>query len=120
MHQPLDNLLLAGNGALARPLAGARIGLRPLAAHGQALAMAQPAIAADLHQALDVERDLLAEVTLDPPLLLEHTADLPDVVFRQVLHADVVADARRREDVDRALSADPVDVCKAYLDARGA
>src|SRR6266704_3134681 len=41
----LRSLLLAGDGALARSLAGARIGLRPLPAGGHAAAMAHAAVA---------------------------------------------------------------------------
>src|SRR5207253_722712 len=57
-------LLLAGD----RPglaLAGARIGVRALAADRQALAMAKPAIAGEVHQPLDVHRRLAAEVAFD-------------------------------------------------------
>jgi hypothetical protein len=62
----------------------------------------QAAVAADFHQPLDVHRDLLAEVALDAALLLEHAADLADVVFGQILHADVRAHARRaRTSFDR-------------------
>src|SRR4029453_16136912 len=56
------------------------------------------------------------EVAFDAPLLLDNTADLPDVLFRQVLHADVGADTGRRQDVVRALPADPVDVGQADFD----
>src|SRR5262245_48305434 len=62
----LGRLLLARHGAAARPLAGASVGLGALAAHGETPAMADAAIAADLHQALDVLADLLAQVALHP------------------------------------------------------
>ena len=82
--------------------------------------MAAAAIAADLHQPLDVHRDLLAEVALDAALLLDHPADLPDVVLRQILHADVRADAGILEDVVRTDAPDAVDVGEPDLDALGA
>src|SRR4030067_131918 len=44
---------------LARALARARVGARALPAHGQALAVARTAIAAQVHQALDRHRYLL-------------------------------------------------------------
>jgi hypothetical protein len=76
--------LLLGDGALARALPGARVGLGPLAAHRQAAAVPQAAEAADFHQPLDVHRDLLAEIALDAALLLDHPADLAHIVFGQI------------------------------------
>src|SRR5262249_18827988 len=78
-----------------------------------------PAPAADFHQPLDVHRDFLAQVALDAALFLDHPADLPDVVFREVLDADVGAHARRRQDVVRALAADPENVGQADFDPLG-
>src|SRR5690606_21138294 len=60
----LYSLLLQGLGSLARTLAGAGIGARALAAHGQAATMAEAAVAADVHQSLDVHRRLAAQVAL--------------------------------------------------------
>src|SRR5687768_3376150 len=48
-------LLFSGN-RLGRSLAGARIGMGALAAHRQSAAMPQPAVAAEVHQPLDVDR----------------------------------------------------------------
>src|SRR4051794_6609063 len=66
----LDGLLLC-DGALARALPRACVGPRPLAAHREVPAMAHAAEAANLHEALDVHRDLLAEIAFDTPLLLD-------------------------------------------------
>src|ERR1700719_2373208 len=63
-HNRLDGLLLVGNRALARALAGARVGPRALAAHGQTPAVPDPPVAADFHQTLDVHGDVLAEIAL--------------------------------------------------------
>src|SRR3954467_7929595 len=112
----LDGLLFSHR-TLARALACAGVRLRPLAAHRQIPPMPQPAIAADFHQPLDVHRDLLAEITLDAPLLLDHPADLPDVVFGEILDSDVGADRRGAQDVVRALPADAVNVGEPDLDA---
>ena len=73
--------------------------------------MPQAAIAADFHQALDVERDLLAEVTLDATDFLDDAADVPDVVLGQVLDTNVTTDAGGRQNVVRAL---PPDACLLY------
>src|SRR6476660_1198629 len=59
----LPGLLLAGDGAL-RALAGARVGLCPLAAHRQATAVPQALVAADLDLAADVGLHLAAQITL--------------------------------------------------------
>src|SRR6266511_3647267 len=77
-----------------RPLLGARIGVRALAAHGQSLAMTGPPIRPDVHQPLDVHRDL----------------GVP-----QVAHASVRADPGLREDLPRVAGADAVDVRKGVL-----
>src|SRR5688572_21260252 len=52
----LGCFLLTRNGSLAGALARARVGVRALAAHRQAAAVAHAAVAVDLHQPLDVER----------------------------------------------------------------
>src|SRR5689334_4001369 len=115
-----SNGLLLRHGALARALPRARIRARPLPPRRQVAPVPQTAVAADLHQPLDVHRDLLAEVTLDATHFLDHPADLADVVFRQILDADIRAHAGRAEDVIRPLAADSVDVGETDLDALGA
>src|SRR5262245_694355 len=70
--------LPSGHRALARPLSCPGVRTRALATHRQIPAVPQAAVAADLHQPLDVHRDLLAEVSLDAAHLLDHPADLPD------------------------------------------
>src|SRR4051812_23819655 len=59
------NLFLERLRSLARTLAGAGVGAGALAAHGQATAMAETAVAADVHQSLDVHRGFAAQVALD-------------------------------------------------------
>src|ERR1051325_3309015 len=66
-----------GNRAFARPFARARVGARPLTANRQRAAVPHAAVAADLHQPLDVHRDVLPQVALDASLLLDDPADLP-------------------------------------------
>src|SRR3954466_3650439 len=65
----LRHFLLARDGA-ARPLLGARVGVSPLAPHRETPAVADAAIAADVHQPLDVHRDFGTEgaLHLDRPL----------------------------------------------------
>src|SRR5207249_515174 len=56
--------LLARDGA-PRPLARARVGVRPLPPDRQVPPVAEPAVAAEIDQALDARRDVAAEVALD-------------------------------------------------------
>src|ERR1700709_1134487 len=57
-------LLLAGD-RLGRALAGAGVGVGPLTADRQALAVTQAAIAGQVHQALDVHGDFTAQIAFD-------------------------------------------------------
>src|SRR5256714_8468250 len=50
---------------LARAFARTRVGTGALAANRQSLAMTGAAIAAEVHQPLDIHRDLAAQVALD-------------------------------------------------------
>src|SRR6266849_8947655 len=56
------SLLLIRDGAAPRTLPGARVGVRPLAAHGQAAAMPHPAIRTHLDVPFDVHRNFLAQI----------------------------------------------------------
>src|SRR3712207_8405893 len=62
--------------------------------HGQAAAVTQPLVAADLHLAADVAGHLAAQVTLDAEVLVDVVAQLQQVLVAEVLDADVGADAR--------------------------
>src|SRR5450830_1623731 len=66
----LAGLLLAGHCALGA-LAGAGVGLGPLASHRKAAAVPDPLVTADLDLAADVRCDLAAEVTLELVVALE-------------------------------------------------
>src|SRR6185295_2232962 len=76
--------LLAGDRA-RRPLAGPRVGVGALAAHRQALAVAQAAVAAEVHQPLDVHRHLAAQIALDLVVAVDHLADADDLVIGQLV-----------------------------------
>src|SRR5205814_976782 len=75
----------AADDAALRTLARAGVGVGALAADRQALAVAQAAVATEIHKALDVERDLAAQVAFDLVALLERLADPVDLVFGEVL-----------------------------------
>src|SRR5690606_34856152 len=107
--------LLAGD-RTARALAGARVGLRRLTAHGQAAAVTQAAVAADVHQPLDVWLDLATEVPVDFELAVDDLAQAADLGLGEVLDPGVGRDLGLAEDDAGARSADAVDVweCRLY------
>src|ERR1700676_3439776 len=76
--------LLAGHGA-ARPLAGAGVGLGPLAAHRQTLAVPQAAVAADGLEAVDVLVDLAAQRPFHRIFTVENGGDARQLVVAQFL-----------------------------------
>src|SRR5512143_2825259 len=80
----LGRLLLAGDRLAARPLAGPRIRVRALAAHGQVAAVPHTAIAADVHQALDVHGDVAAQVPLDLDVVSDDLSNPDDLVLGKV------------------------------------
>ena len=80
----LTGLLLAGDGLL-RALAGTRVGLGALTAHGQAAAVPDALVAADLDLAADVGGDLAAQVTLDLEVGLDVVAEPDELVVGEVL-----------------------------------
>src|SRR5205807_3262185 len=82
-------------GALART----GVGVGTLATDGQSLAMAQAAIAAQIHQPLDVQAHLAAEVALDLVALLERLADAVDLVLGEVLGPLIGIDLRLLADL---------------------
>src|SRR5262249_35371112 len=98
-------------------LARASVRLRVLAADGQAAAVAQAAIAADLHQALDRLRALAAQITLDRDVAVDEVAQLGDLVVGQLAHVGVGRDAGLGEQLVRGRPADAVDVGQPDLDA---
>src|SRR6185295_11342470 len=96
---------------LPRALARARVGVRSLAAHRKALAMAQAAVAAEVHQALDVHRDLATKIAFDLQLaLLDRLADATRFILVEIVGALVQRHVGRLQDLARESFADPVDV----------
>src|SRR6202035_488766 len=101
-HRLLGLLPAHADGALGAA-AGAGGGARALAAHGQGAAVADPAVGADLDQALDVHGDLAPEVTLDQDLLgageaIDDLAEAPHLLVRQVLDPAVRVDVGDAQD----------------------
>src|SRR5512139_764725 len=106
----LRGFLLLGDGALPRPLPGARVGVGALAAGRQPLAVPQPPVAPQIHQPLDVHGDFLAKVPLDAVVRVDDVPDPRDLVFRQRGRPQVRRNARLRQDFLGGRRPDPVDV----------
>src|SRR5205807_5936599 len=108
------DLLLACDRAL-RTAPAARVGACALAAHGQAAAVAHAAVGADLRQALDVQRDLAAEVTFDQDVLrareaVDDLAQAAHLFLAEVFGALARVDVRVLHDLPGRGVADAVDV----------
>src|SRR5437764_8434355 len=94
---------------LARTLTGTFVGARALAAHRQSAAVADPAVAAEVHQAFDVHRHFAAQVAFDgEPGDLR--ADRVDLRLGEILHLGGGVDTRGRAGGARARSAHAVDM----------
>src|ERR1700735_147649 len=78
--------LLACDCALTRSLAGARVGVRALAADGQGAPVGAATIGLNVNQPLDVHRDVFAQITFDLAFVLNHLADAVYLVFAQILN----------------------------------
>src|SRR5690606_3544053 len=105
----LARLLLAGDGAL-RALAGASVRLRALTVDGQATAVTDALVAADLDLAADVGGDLAAEVTLYLVVALDVVTERDELVVGEVLDADVDIDTGGLKRLQRLGAANAVDV----------
>src|SRR5580692_11066445 len=85
-------LLLAGDG-LGRTLAGAGVGMGALTADRQALAVTQAAVAGQVHQPLDVDGGLAAQVAFDLVVAVDRLADLQHLGVGELVDAPGVLDA---------------------------
>src|SRR5690606_37723071 len=109
-------LLLAGD-RLRRALAGPRVGVGPLAAHRQALAVPQPAVAAEIHQALDAHRRLAAEVTLNHQVGVDDLAKARQLVLGEFVNPPLRRDPDVAADPAGRRAADSVNVGQSDHDA---
>src|SRR5256885_2195070 len=95
---------------------GSGFGVRALPPHGQATAMANAAIRANVHQSLDVHGDFGAQRAFDFVVALDHLTQLVDVGVGEIANPKRCVDSRLAEDVDGVAPADAINVRKADLD----
>ncbi len=72
--------------------------------------MAEPTVAAEIHEPLDVHVDLATKVTFDLEVLVDTLADPLDVSLVEIVSALALRDARGFTNVLRVMRTDPVDV----------
>jgi hypothetical protein len=80
-------LLLLACDRLCRTLAGTGIGVGALTTNRQATAMAQTAVAAQVHQALDVHRDFAAQIAFDLVVAVDGFTNLQHFGVGQLVDA---------------------------------
>src|SRR5579862_6003998 len=107
--------LLAGDRLLGT-FASTGVGARALAVNWQTLAVTQTLVAPDLHLALDVLRDLAAQVALDLDVLVDICTKAGDLFLGEIAHSRVARDARRVAHLLRDRATDPVDVGERDLE----
>src|SRR5438552_659689 len=108
--------LLARDGA-PRPLARARVGVRPLAPHGQVPPVAEPAVGAEIDQALDARRHVATEVALDLVAGVDRAPKTRRLLVGQVVGLAPGIDLRLGAQLERRAPADAVDVREGDLHA---
>ena len=77
--------------------------------------MADPAVAADLDQPLDVERDVAAKIALDANVMVDIFPELRGIVLGQVSYPDVRIHARFGADLRRRSVPDSENISKSNL-----
>src|SRR6185369_7818707 len=104
----INRSLLDHGARLARTLAGAGVRAGALTANRQAAAMTEAAIAAQVHQALDVDRHLATQVAFDRQAA-DFLTNLFEVGVGQVLDLAIERNTARFADLLRGRAADAID-----------
>ena len=91
----------------ARSTSSSSVALGLLTTHGQALAVANSTVAADLLQTPDVDGDLPLQVAFDAEFALDGLSKLGDFRLRQITDTSVQADVVFCQDVAAAGEPDP-------------
>src|SRR5580700_6306317 len=103
------DFLLGCDGAAARTLTGACVGVRALATNRQIAAMPNAAIGLDFDQPANVHLDLFAEIAFDAAFLLDLVAEAVNFVFGQIANFFRGVDVGLFGELLRTLLSDAVD-----------
>jgi hypothetical protein len=109
-HVLFRRFLLTGNGSLTWAFAGASVGVGALTANRKAAAVAKTTVGLDFNEALDVERDVLAEIAFDLTLGFNNLTDAVQRVFIERANLRDRINVRLREDLGGARVADSEDI----------
>jgi len=99
----------------SRALSRSCVGMRALSPNRQTPAMAETTIAADIHQHLDVCRNLTPEIPLNLVVSLDLLVDLPNLIRGEFMHALIPIDIGRIQDLLSGAPSDPVDIGQTDL-----
>src|SRR5262245_43168113 len=103
-------LLLVGDGAAPRALAGPGVSMGALPPYRQATAVPQTTIGTHLDVALDIHRDFLAQIAFHRAFLFQDLANPVDLVFIEVRHLLVKIDAGAIQQRPRTAAPDSVNI----------
>ncbi len=79
--------------------------------------MTNAAIATDFHQSLDIETDFSFEVAFDVQMLFDVITNETDLIFTQILDANIGIDAGLFQNLLRSCKADTIDVGKSVFNS---
>ena len=103
---------------LARSFARSRVCLGPLAAHGQAAQVTDPAVTFNALQTLQIHADFPPEIAFNHILaVLDGMDNLGKLLLRQILGPDARIDFGLGQDIFRVARADTIDVAEGNVDS---
>jgi len=100
---------------LSRAFAGARVGVRALAADRKSATMPNPPVASEIHQALDRLLKVAAQIAFDFVVGIDHLADVNLLIRGEIVSLDCGIDFRRRENFERARPPYSVNIGERYI-----
>jgi len=109
--------LLTAHDGTTGTLAGTSVGLGLLPANGEPTTMAQTAIAADVHQALDVGGDFTTKITLNFVVIFNLSTDDINFISSEIVGIGFPINACRVENFEGHGPADAVDVGQRNIHA---
>jgi hypothetical protein len=89
--------------------------MRSLASDRESTPVAQAAITANLHEALDVHGNSLAQIAFHHAISLDYVSDPDDLVFREILHFGGDFYVCLQANLRRPAPADAVYICESDL-----